>query len=254
MDSSTLSECVREAFQREALRWNRAIVRNCSDRELVLSPAGLTALRATLSGEPTTAGAIEQAAFVQLLAFYLLDRGSLSPVMDYAVFLRDGPVSVHPSEVSIEITRLCNLRCLHCYNDSGKRDVDELGDDEKLALADYLGRWGVRRWNLTGGEPTLDPSFPALLSVGEQYGIAMEVTTNGWALPDCLLAAIEAGTVVQVNLSLDGADAVTHDTFRGRSGSYARVLSSMQTLARCRRVRCSLTRLSTLFPCTRYRP
>lgn len=62
------------------------------------------------------------------------------------------------------------------------------------------------------------------LALAGEYGVTVKVTTNGWKIPDELLAAIEAGTVVHVNLSLDGADEVTHDVFRGRQGSFARVL------------------------------
>jgi MoaA/NifB/PqqE/SkfB family radical SAM enzyme len=234
MDSSSLSHFVRDAFQRDRLSWTGDTVRNDSGRELVLSGACLAVLSAILSDELPVDGGIEQVALIQLLAFYLLDRGSLSPVIDYASLLQQGPTFMQPSEVSLEITKLCNLRCLHCYNDSGKRDPAELSDDEKLAMVEYLGRWGVRRLSITGGEPTFDPSFPGLLSLGSHFSMSMKVTTNGWKLPDSMLAAVEEGTVVQVNLSLDGADAATHDAFRGRSGSYARVLRSMKLLAECR--------------------
>ena len=234
MDSSSLPDLVRDAFQSGALRCNGSVVRNGSDRELTLSAAGQAALQGVLSRTAQEACTFEEAALVQLLAFYLIDRGSLSRAVDYATLLHDGPEFMQPAEVSLEITRLCNLRCLHCYNDSGKRDAAELGSREKLAMADYLGRWGVRRMSITGGEPTLDPSFAGLLSLGGEYGITMKVTTNGWELPEALLTAIAADTVVHVNVSLDGADEATHDAFRGRRGSYARALRSMQILAECR--------------------
>lgn len=234
MDSSSLSDFVRGAFQHERLQWKGDTVRNDSGRELALSRAGLITLGATLSDELPVDGDIEQVALMQLLTFYLLDHGSLSPVIDYASLLQQVPTFIQPTEVSLEITKLCNLRCLHCYNDSGKRDLAELSNDEKLTMVEYLGRWGVRRLSITGGEPTFDPSFPSLLSLGSRFSMSMKVTTNGWELPDSMLAAIEENTIAQVNLSLDGADAATHDAFRGKSGSYVRVLRSMKLLAECR--------------------
>jgi MoaA/NifB/PqqE/SkfB family radical SAM enzyme len=83
---------------------------------------------------------------------------------------------------------------------------------------------------LTGGEPTLDPAFDAILAVASRYRIAVKVSTNAWELPDSLLQAISSRVVMQVNVSLDGSDAATHDWFRRRQGSYTRVMRSLQSL------------------------
>jgi MoaA/NifB/PqqE/SkfB family radical SAM enzyme len=232
MDSSAFFEIVRDGLRHETLRWDGSTARNVSGRELTLSGTGREAMRVFLSGNGTKS--IEEAALLQLLSFYLLERGRLAPVIDYSFLLDQGKEYMQPADVSLELTRLCNLRCLHCYNDSGRRDPAELEDREKLEMADYLGRWGVRRISITGGEPVLDPSFAGLLSIAGEYGIAVKVTTNGWEVPDALVAAIDEGTVFHVNVSLDGADEATHDAFRGRHGSYARVLRSMRILAECR--------------------
>jgi MoaA/NifB/PqqE/SkfB family radical SAM enzyme len=234
MDSNSLHEIVRDAFENGMLRWTDNSVSNRSGRELALNSSGENALRGLLSSPSRKFFNLNEAALLQLVAFYLLDRGRLASVIDYAALVDQGLDYMQPAEVSLEITRFCNLRCLHCYNDSGQRGPGELRDQEKLALADYLCRWGVRRISLTGGEPTLDPSLPGLLLLAHDNGVAVKVTTNGWALPKALLAAIGAGTVVHVNVSLDGADEATHDSFRGRHGSYARVLRSMRILAECR--------------------
>jgi MoaA/NifB/PqqE/SkfB family radical SAM enzyme len=234
MDSSSLFDVVRDSLGREKLHWSGSVLRNASGRQLALSAEGEAALNCAIHGETPDSYSFESAALFQLIAFYLLDEGRLSRVIDYSTLVDEGKEVMQPSDVSIEITKLCNLHCIHCYNDSGKRDAAELADSEKLALADYLGRWGVRRLSVTGGEPVLDPSFPGLLSLAAEYGMAVKVTTNGWKMPAELLTAIETDTVVHVNVSLDGADETTHDTFRGKQGSYARVLRSMRILAECR--------------------
>lgn len=234
MGSSALLEIVRHGFQGDQLLWDGFIVRNRSGQQLALSATGRAALESVFSGTVSGADSLEQAALFQLVAFYLLDHGRLAPIIDYSSLIDEGKEIVQPGQVSTEITKMCNLSCLHCYNDSGKRDPQELSDDEKLRMVRYLGRWGVRRLNVTGGEPVLDSSFPQILSLACEYGMAVTVTTNGWKIPPELLAAIEAGTVTHVNLSLDGADEATHDAFRGRQGSYRRVLLSMQTLSECR--------------------
>jgi AdoMet-dependent heme synthase len=234
MDSSSLLKIVRHAFQSDELVWDGFSVHNRSGLQLTLSATGRSALENVFSGTVSSADSLEQAALFQLIAFYLLDHGRLAPIIDYSSLIDQGKETVQPAQVSTEITKLCNLSCLHCYNDSGKRDPQELSDREKLEMIRYLGRWGVRRLNVTGGEPLLDTIFPEILSLAREYGMVVTITTNGWKIPRELLAAIESGTVVHVNLSLDGADEDTHDAFRGRKGSYKRLLLSMQTLSECR--------------------
>jgi len=175
-----------------------------------------------------------EAAFAQLVRFALQDDGTLSRYVDYDRLLGPGAPPARPREVSVILTKRCNLRCLHCYNDSALRDPHELQDDEKLRLVDYLGRWGVTVLNLTGGEPTIDPTFAGVLALARRHRMGVKISTNAWHLPGALLDAIRAGTVIQLSISLDGADAATHDHLRQRRGSFDRVLASLRLLEECR--------------------
>lgn len=233
MDSSGLLGAVRTAHEERRIQWNGVVVRNRDGAALTLSRKGQDVLEHLLTETPNPL-VLQQASLLHLLGFYLLDLGGLSPMLDYASLLDDGLEQVHPSVVSLELTRFCNLRCLHCYNDSGQRPPDELNDGEKRALVSYLLRWGVRGLILTGGEPTMDRSFPAVLDLAREFGATVKVVTNGWALPASFLDAVRDRTIERVDISLDGADESTHDAFRGRRGSYRRVLDSLAVLAGCR--------------------
>ena len=59
-----------------------------------------------------------------------------------------------PVEVGLELLPYCNLRCFHCYSDSGP-DQSRMGLSlEKIeALCDELADLQVFRINLVGGEP-----------------------------------------------------------------------------------------------------
>jgi MoaA/NifB/PqqE/SkfB family radical SAM enzyme len=230
MDSSSLLGAVRAAHDARRIQWNGVVVRNREGAALTLSRAGQDALGPLLAHAPGRLTP-HHTALLGLVAFYLLDVGQLSPLVDYGALVDEGAGDVHPSVVSLEVTRFCNLRCLHCYNDSGRRPADELSADEKRALVTYLLRWGVRGLTITGGEPTLEPSFPALLELAGAFGASVKVTTNGWALPAWFRDAVRGGTIERVDISLDGADEDTHDLFRARRGSFARVLESMAALA-----------------------
>ena len=46
------------------------------------------------------------------------------------------PVEYQPSLISWNLTRMCNLRCPHCYMEGGRKAEKELTTDECLALID----------------------------------------------------------------------------------------------------------------------
>lgn len=233
MSSDRLLEAVREAHRAQRLQWNGAVAQNTSGNVLKLSTRGRAAMTHLLYGAPEEVS-WREGSLLQVLSFYLLDVGQLSPLVDYSALLGEAPEFVQPSVVSLEITRFCNLRCVHCYNDSGVRPEGELTEDRKSTLVEYLLRWGVRSLIITGGEPTLDKSFYDLLDLAGDYGASVKVTTNGWSLTDRFLGAVRDKIIEQVDLSIDGADEETHDRFRARKGSFARALKSIKRLQVCR--------------------
>jgi len=58
-----------------------------------------------------------------------------------------------------EITRACNLRCIFCYNDSGKKLSNELAHEQKINVAKQIVDAKIYRMCISGGEPILSPSF-----------------------------------------------------------------------------------------------
>jgi MoaA/NifB/PqqE/SkfB family radical SAM enzyme len=173
-------------------------------------------------------GSFSDAAFVQFLRFHLFDLGKLGRSIDYSKVLDQIPFSPRPEIVSFISTKLCNFRCPHCYNASGPRKQGELSSEEKRRLVHYLGRWGVRYFVLSGGEPTLDPDFSDMIQIAGKYRMGVKVTTNGWRVPAALMNGIRSRTVFQVNVSLDGSTPQTHDQFRLKTGSYERVLDALR--------------------------
>jgi len=175
-------------------------------------------------------GRMLDAIFLQYALFYLLGIGKLSQSVNYERALVSSEFNFRPDAVSFILTKLCNFRCPHCYNDSGLPHRNELTRSEKVSTVDYLGRWGVRHLILSGGEPTLDSSLRDILELACHYRMKVKLTTNGWEMPVCLLDAISAGVIAQVNVSLDGPDAQTHDGFREKPGSFDRIITGIRKL------------------------
>ena len=188
----------------------------------------LTSLISALErGEASHGGEILEAVFLQYVNFYLFGIGRLSKAIDFQKVLMPLPHKIRPDFVSFILTKVCNFRCPHCYNGSGRPDSNELSSSGKVSIVDYLGRWGVPFLILSGGEPTLDPSFAGILKKAEFYGMRVKLTTNGWEIPRSLLDAVETGVVTQINFSLDGPDSESHDYYRGREGSFGRLASGI---------------------------
>jgi MoaA/NifB/PqqE/SkfB family radical SAM enzyme len=115
-------------------------------------------------------------------------------------------VQVHP-------TRVCNLRCLHCYSDSGPEqrgalDVDLL----ERALTEARGA-GYDTLGVSGGEPLMYRPLPALLTHARSIDMATTVTTNGMLLTDQRLAELAPVTSL-LAISLDGPPD-SHNRMRG---------------------------------------
>ena len=133
---------------------------------------------------------VEEACYSQLLEFYFCGTGRLSRFLDYSTLFAESAFPVRPEEVSVVLTKLCNMTCVHCYNDSGRKDSGELSDEQKIGLIEYLCRWGIRRLTITGGEPTLDPVLPACLDLATAFGVGVKLSTNGWHLSEAVLSSI----------------------------------------------------------------
>ncbi|MCD4686121.1 MAG: radical SAM protein, partial [Anaerolineae bacterium] len=124
----------------------------------------------------------------------------------------------------IYLTGGCNLACKHCWiapsfqPDGGTGghlpfELFELAIEEALPL-------GLQNIMLTGGEPTLHPDFERMVDHIAEQGVGLTIETNGILLTKRLAERIkEVPTFGFISVSLDGADAETHDAFRGVDGA-----------------------------------
>src|SRR5512136_3000028 len=78
-----------------------------------------------------------------------------------------------------EITEACNLRCIHCEVDAGRRALDELSTEEALRVAGELADAQCESVCLTGGEPLLREDWPLLTRRLCDLGLRVTVITNG---------------------------------------------------------------------------
>jgi mycofactocin biosynthetic radical S-adenosylmethionine protein MftC len=128
-----------------------------------------------------------------------------------------------------ELTYACNLACVHCLSSSGRRDPRELTTDEAKAVLDELHRLQVFYVNIGGGEPMIRRDFFELVEYSIGKGIGVKFSTNGGFIDAEKAARLTAMDYLDIQISLDGTDAVTNDAVRG-SGSYATAIRAMDHL------------------------
>ena len=140
----------------------------------------------------------------------------------------------YPRHAIWEITRACNLRCIHCEGSAGARGQDELTTDEALALCDALISMGCEQCNISGGEPLLRKDWPMLCKRLSHGGVRVTIVTNGTFLDDSAIDQAERAGVRGVAMSLDGL----RDT-HGRIRPQPKGSSFDDVAAALRRVRAS---------------
>ena len=127
--------------------------------------------------------------------------------------------------VAWETTRNCNLNCVHCRAAATCGPYrDELDTTAALALMDQIAAVGQPIVILTGGEPLLRADIFQIARYGSQKGLRMVMAPNGTLIDaDNARRMVEAG-IQRISISLDGADAASHDKFRGVTGAFEAAL------------------------------
>ena len=126
------------------------------------------------------------------------------------------------------VTRRCNLRCVHCYSQSEDRGYSgELSLDEGKSLIDDLAGFGSPVILFSGGEPLIRPDILDLIRYATQQGRRAVLSTNGTLITPAVAEKLKDIGLSYVGISLDGLQE-THDAFRGFSGTFARVMAAIK--------------------------
>jgi len=142
-----------------------------------------------------------------------------------------GPIATDRPVVIWNLTRRCNLHCLHCYSQSQDRAyADELTTDEGKRLIADLAGYRIPMLILSGGDPLFRDDLYALGEYAQGLGLRCALSTNGTLIDAASAKRLREIGITYVGVSLDGIGPV-HDRFRGMEGSFERAL---QGLRRCR--------------------
>ncbi len=133
-----------------------------------------------------------------------------------------------PKWIAWEITRRCNLRCVHCRS-SSEMEIQGHPDftlDEAYRLIDDIVSYAQPVVVLSGGEPLTRRDVFEIARYGTDKGLRMCLATNGTLVTDEICEKIKQSGIRIVSLSLDGADETVHDDFRSQKGAFAGTINA----------------------------
>ena len=126
------------------------------------------------------------------------------------------------------MTRRCNLKCVHCYARSEDISYDnELNHEQSIAMIDDLAEFGVPVLLFSGGEPTVHPRLVEYAKHAVSKGMRAVISTNGTLITKEKARVLKEIGLSYVGISLDGLEE-THDKFRGVKGSYKKVMVAIK--------------------------
>lgn len=135
-----------------------------------------------------------------------------------------------PFLLEMEITRRCNLSCVHCYAQATEEGLaEELTLDEIRRVLREGAELGIGELSLTGGEVLLRPDFLAIIDIAADLGYAVRFVTNATLLTDELLEHLCRRPIKLITVSLDSLGTAPHESIRG-VGSHAPALRNLLRL------------------------
>jgi mycofactocin radical SAM maturase len=135
-----------------------------------------------------------------------------------------------PVNVTWEVSYTCNLSCIHCLSDSGRKPKGELSTEQCIQVIDQMADMKVFQFNIGGGEPFMRPDFLDIMEYAHSKGIVTCISTNGTLIDEETARRLDK-QLVYIQVSLDGATPASNDAIRGK-GSYEKAISALRHLSK----------------------
>lgn len=133
-----------------------------------------------------------------------------------------------PKWIAWEITRRCNLRCIHCRSASEMevKGHPDFSTEEAFRIIDDISSYAKPVMVLSGGEPLIRPDVFDIARYGTEKDLRMCLATNGTLVDDEICERIKKSGIKIVSLSLDGSNEDVHDDFRNQKGAFSGTINA----------------------------
>jgi len=127
--------------------------------------------------------------------------------------------------IAWEVTRSCNLNCVHCRAAAKCGPYPgELSTEKCFQLIDEIAAMSSPVIILTGGEPLLRPDIFEIATYGTNKRLRMVMATNGTLVDSATVKKMIQSGIKRVSISIDGKDAPSHDNFRQEKGAFDKAM------------------------------
>jgi 12,18-didecarboxysiroheme deacetylase len=126
------------------------------------------------------------------------------------------------------MTRRCNLKCVHCYAQAVDLEGrDDISTEQAKKMIEDLAAFGAPVMLFSGGEPLVREDLAELAGYATSRGMRAVISTNGTLISRQKARELKAADLSYVGISLDGGREV-HDRFRAVRGSFDRALKGIE--------------------------
>ena len=159
----------------------------------------------------------------------MLDLGLYNRNYDFKSYANEDNVLSAPFRIFYDISYGCNLHCLHCFTDSGKKGDEELSLEEKRAFVDQCVELGVGRISIAGGEPFFCEDLFPFLDYCMEKKLGVSITTNGTLLSKKNVERLNKYSIKTLTVSMDGAVKESCEAVRGK-GTYKEIIEGLSNV------------------------
>jgi radical SAM protein with 4Fe4S-binding SPASM domain len=128
--------------------------------------------------------------------------------------------AIKPRLIAFEVTRRCRYGCLHCRANAFADAQEELTTSECKKIIKAIAKYSKCILILTGGEPMERADIYELIQYAHKSGLKPVLATCGYLIDEKTIVKLKKAGVMALSFSIDGANAETHDRFRGTKGAF----------------------------------
>lgn len=135
----------------------------------------------------------------------------------------------HLSRLHIDVSGLCNERCVHCYFPDTYR-INTMPKDLFLEILEQSKACNILNITISGGEPMINPDLKFFIRKCREYNFSINLLSNLTLLTDSLLEELEKTPLLSVQTSLYSMTSEIHDSITNLKGSFIKTKKAIELL------------------------